>query len=348
MARKPTQAQLFAELQARYGPETANAFMAAVRDIKRAADVRRVIQALAAGDIEAAIQATNLDPAVYGPMQDAIAQAFRAGGQATAESMPVLRDETGARMVFRFDGRNLRVEELLREHSAALVTNIDDDARQGLRLAATAGMERGDNPTTTALNMVGRINRVTGQREGGIIGLTVPQVEFVENARAQLASGDPKAMRAYLERGRRDKRFDRSVTKAIREGKPVPKEIADKAITAYSNQLLKLRGDTLGLNETFTALESSKREAYAQAIESGKVTAQAVTKKWRHLSSENPRVDHVAMAGRVVPFDQPFVLPDGTMMQHPHDPSAPVRHVAGCKCQCDYRITAMRSVGLGV
>lgn len=338
MARKPTQKQLFDELAARYGVEIAQAFMDAIADLKRAADVRRVIAALSARDVQAAIEALHLQPEAFAPLQDAIARAYGAGGQAAVLSMPPLKDYTGANVVIRFDGRNIRAETWLREHSAQLVTNIVADQREAIRTAATAGMARGENPTATALNIVGRVSKATGQREGGIIGLTAQQAGFVENARAQLASGDPAAMRAYLERGRRDRRFDRSVLKAIREGKQVPAEIAEKAVKTYGNRLLQLRGDQLGLNEAFASLAAAKHEGFVQAVESGKVAADSVTKKWRHFPSESPRVEHIVIAGQTVRFDQPFRLPDGTMMLYPHDPAAPVRHTAGCKCQADYKI----------
>lgn len=343
MPRRPTLAQLFAELQARYGTEIAKAFIDAIADLKRAADVRRVIQALTAGDIEAAIQATHLDPAAFGPVQDAIARAYVDAGRTTAEAMPG-RDGSGARLVIRFDGRNLRAENWLRQHSAGLVTDIVESQREAIRVAATAGLARGDNPTATALDIVGRINRVTGQREGGVIGLTAQQAEFAENARAELLSGDPAKLKNYLTRGRRDRRFDRTVQKAIREEKPLPKEKAEAAVSQYKNRLLQLRGEVLGLHETFSALAAAKHESFAQMVESGKVAADAVTKKWRHFPSENPRAQHIAIQGRVVRFDQPFILPDGTMMQYPHDPAAPVRHTAGCKCQADYRIDFLAGV----
>jgi len=41
---------------------------------------------------------------------------------------------------------------------------------------------------------------------------------------------------------------------------------------------------------------------------------------------------HDKMNEKTIPIDEPFVLPDGTLMQHPGDPSAPIKQLANCRC----------------
>ena len=338
MARTPSQQQLFDELQARYGAEVARAFLAAIDDLTAAADLPRIIAAIQAGNIDAAIAAMNLDDAAYAPLLNALETAYRAGGDATVSTLPVLRDTSGARVIIRFDARNPRAEAILREQSSGLVTRIREEQRDAIRQALEAGLARGDNPRTTALDVVGRIDRATGKRTGGVVGLTQPQEIAARRALEELRSGDPAQMRAYLERKARDRRFDRAVAKAIREEKPLDAATAARAVAQYRNRQLKLRGDLIGQVETFTALAEARHEAYEQAIAAGKVSATAVIKTWRHFTADNPRLQHVAMQGRKVLFNHPFILPDGTQMRYPHDPRAPIKHRAGCRCQADYRI----------
>ncbi|MER8471544.1 hypothetical protein [Mesorhizobium sp. M1405] len=92
--------------------------------------------------------------------------------------MPALRDPSGFQVVLRWDARNMAAETWLREHSAQLVTNIVADQQIAIRAAFSEGLARGTNPTRTALEVVGRINRVTGSREGGVIGLTTVQSDL--------------------------------------------------------------------------------------------------------------------------------------------------------------------------
>lgn len=335
--------ELFGELADRYGKDIAEAFQRAVADLRRNADLQRLIAALEADDLEAALEAVNIDPAAFNEVQDRVEEAYREAGRTTAESFP-RRHPDGTALSVRFDGRNPVAENWLREHSSRLVTRITEDQRLAVRQMLRAGMEAGVNPRTTALRLVGTVNRATGAREGGILGLTSQQEAHVRAARAELASGDPEALRNYLTRARRNKLFDRSVLKAIRDGKPVPAETAGKAVTAYTSGLLRLRGEMIGSLETFDALAEAKNEAYRQAIASGQIRADQVTKGWRHFQNENPRVQHIAMSGKWVAFDEDFVMPDGTRMRFAHDPQAPIKHKAGCHCQTDYRINFLSNI----
>lgn len=71
--------------------------------------------------------------------------------------------------------------------------------------------------------------------------------------------------------------------------------------------------------------------AFRQQIEAGRVQPQ-------HITKEHPRAQHVAMHGQVVPFDQSFKAPDGTLIRYPHAPGTPTRHTIGCKCFAEYKI----------
>ncbi|WP_245269007.1 head morphogenesis protein [Mesorhizobium sp. WSM2561] len=254
------------------------------------------MESLERGDVKDAIAAMNLDEAAFRPLEEAIRQAYNGGGVATVEQMPALRDPSGLQVVLRWDARNLTAETWLREHSAQLVTNIVADQQVAIRAAFSKGLARGANPTRAALEVVGRVNRVIGRGGGRVIGLTTVQSDYVARARDELLSGEPDQLRAYLNRKRRDKRFDRTITAAIRDGKPIPTNLVARIIGRYSDSLLKLRADTIGLHETFAALGASKDIAFQQAMAKGAVRAEAITKGWKHTPQDHPRVQRVVDA----------------------------------------------------
>lgn len=339
MTKIRRQRQLYTELMAKYGREVAEAFFRAIDQIRSGVELQRLVALIDQGNIEEALEALHIDPEVFNEVADRAREAHDEAGRIAAEGMPRRRPD-GTALVVRFDGRNPEAEAWLARHSSDLITRLTSEQRQLVRASLTVSMENGVNPRQAALDVVGRINRATGRREGGILGLTLQQAGFVASARDELASGDPEAMKHYLTRGRRDKRFDRSITKAIREGRPVDSYVAAKAITAYERRLLQLRGETIARVETMTSMQQAKFEAYRQAIAAGKVAENTVTKVWRSAGDFRVRHTHRGLNGDSVHFGEPFVSPSGARMQFPMDTSlgAGASEIIGCRCDCEYRI----------
>lgn len=331
--------QVYADLLERYGRLVADAFFRALDDLRSQAEIQRVMAAIEARNLDEALDALHIDPEAFSELAERIRQTYAESGKATSDLMPKRRPD-GLAMVVRFDGRNPEAEAWLSRHSSDLISHLTQEQRQLVRAMLSVSMEQGRNPRQAALDIVGRVNRITGKREGGILGLTVQQADFVARARDELASGDPAAMKHYLTRGRRDKRFDRSVTKAIREGRPVDPEIATKAMIAYERRLLQLRGETIGRVETMTSLQSAKHEAYRQAVAAGKVAATAITKIWRTAGDLRVRHTHQRLNRDKAKFNEPFVSPSGARMLYPMDRSlgAGASEIVGCRCDCEYKI----------
>ncbi|WP_105430220.1 head morphogenesis protein [Neorhizobium sp. T6_25] len=332
----------YEELLAQYEPKVAAAFREAIEAIRSSVVLKTIVERLERGDIAGAVAAVQFEPEAFAALEMSLREAFNAGGINMAKSLPTLVAPGGTRVLFQFGVRNPEAERLIREQSSTLVTNITEDQRLALRTAFEAGLSQGRNPTSTALDVIGRINRVTGRREGGTIGLTSRQVEFIARARENLLSGDVEGMRSYLDLKTRDRRFDRSVAKAIREGRSVDAAMVGKIIGRLSDKNLQLRGEMIGLEETRTALFSVRDNAVRQQIDAGKITAAEVTKKWKHSGSEHPRLQHLQLATQSreagVPIDMPFIAADGTALMYPHDPKVPARHRIGCKCRMEYDI----------
>lgn len=332
----------FDELLQQYDPRVAAAFRAAIENIKSHAILKTIVERLERGDIAGAVSAVQFESEAFAELELALSEAFNAGGVNMVQSLPAVVAPDGTRVLWHFGVRNLEAERLLREQLVNLVTNITADQQQALRMGFEGGLAKGQNPTRTALDVVGRVNRITGRREGGYIGLTSRQVEFIDRAKANLLAGDVEGMRAYLDLKTRDKRFDRTVAKAIREGRPVDADMVRKIVMRLSDKNLLLRGETIGLEETRTALLTARDNAIRQQIGAGKITEQEVLKIWKHSGSEHPRMQHVEMAARYkaqgISLQQPFVASDGTLLMYPHAPGVPARHRIGCKCRVEYDI----------
>lgn len=334
----------FDELLDQYEPRLAATFREGVEAIKSSIILARVIERLERGDISGAVQAMQIEPEAFSALEVALAETFNAGGINAVDEFPAIKDPQGNRVIWRFGVRNPAAEAILRDLSSRLVTHITEDQKQGIRYALEQGLARGGNPRSTALDVIGRQSKITGRREGGIIGLTSHQVEFIERARINLASGDPDLMKQYFALKTRDKRFDRSVSAAMRDGQPIKGEALTKIIGRLSDKNLLLRGEMLARTETMMALGSARDEAMRQQIEAGRVAAQDVQKIWRSAGDNRVRHTHRVLNGKPVGVDDIFITSSGATLRYPGDPKAPISEISGCRCRVQYKVDFFAAV----
>lgn len=205
-----------------------------------------------------------------------------------------------------------------------------------MRQVVTEAQERGQNPRATALDIVGRINRATGKREGGIIGLTSGQTDAVIRARSELQNLDG----AYFRRKRRDARYDGIIARAIKAGKPLSQADIDRIAGRYKDRLLAYRGEVVARTEALAALQAGKMEAARQLVDSGKVLPSQVKKVWRATGDSRTRDTHLALNGQEVGLEEAFTTVMGARMLHPHDTTlgAPAEETIQCRCFFEIKV----------
>lgn len=314
----------------KHGPLIEEAFNQSIRNASTALDFDALVAAIEANDLQRAFDQLRLNQAVLWPLDEAIRTAMFAG----AASVSIPRSIQGA---FSFNGRHPRAERIIAQTGARMVTEIGSPGFEPIRSIILQGQQEGIGAAKTARRLAGTINRNTGIREGGIMGLDGPRAE--RSARVREILNDPEQIRKYFKGDNprytsTDRRFDAAVRKAISEGRALDKTTIEKIAKAHDARLLKARGKAIAEHEAFTAQAQGRREAYAQLIESGKV--ESVDKRWDHNTLKNPRDDHQALEGKRVSFNEEFVMADGTRMQMPHDVDAPARHTLGCRCSVVY------------
>lgn len=321
--------QTLEQIKKTHGAKVARAFEAAIADIKSSVVLRRVIDALENGNIDGAIAALNIDESAFAQLRAAIAQAYSDGGAAVIAATR-FNPPNATKAVVRWDVTNTVAERYLREQLGTKITRVTQDTIQAARDAMVSGYSKGQGPRQIALDIVGRVG-ANGKRSGGVLGLNGPQQQYVRNMRAYLESGDYNAV---LRMSKRDKRFDKTIMKAMRDDRPLSKAQIDKLTQRYSDRLLKLRGDTIARTETANAVEQSRDDGFRMGIEKENIPPQYVTKEWLHGGGGmRPREQHVAESGQKVEgLDTPFVMQDFTLMQRPHDPAGPARHTISCTC----------------
>lgn len=316
------------QLISEWEPQLRASFTDSVYNLRNTAQVDQIVRMLQAGDVDGALRAVGLDPVSFRAFDKTFDATFEAGGVHTAAVVPPVADATGFRSVFQFNIRNPQAENWLRTYSSQLITEILDDQRNMIRGVLTAGMEAGANPNTTALDLVGRINRATGQREGGLIGLTDSQAKWVQAYQAELESDNPAAA---LSRALRDQRFDVSVANAAAEGRPVEQGLVNSMVTAYRNRALRYRAETIARSEAITALHQAQDFSMQQAVQSGKVAHDQVSYIWRSAHDKRVRDAHRELDGQVAKMGVPFQSSLGPI-RFPGDPTATAANTINCRC----------------
>lgn len=321
------------QLLDKLAPDVAASFRAAIADITDRTILQQVIDAIERNDVEGAFRALGFSPASFNGFAGSLQSAFEAGAMGMLATFPkYVAGADGIKAAIRFNVRDPRAEQWLRDEAGSLITNIEQDVRNGVRNTMQAGMAEGRNPRKVALDIVGRINPTTGKREGGVVGLGEREETWSRNARQRLLTLDE----GYFELALRDQRFDSTVRAAIDAGKPLPVDTVDKLVDRYRVNALRHRGETIGRTEALAALNRSEWLATKQAVEQGHLRADAVTRVWDSAADRRVRPTHKALDGQSVGIDEPFVSPlTGARMMHPGDTSlnAPGREVIGCRCR---------------
>lgn len=375
-------------------PALAAAFLAAIVLLRTHVDYTALVQALEANDIDAAIEALNIDRGAFSgyviekqagfakagetasiALTKQRAEAFRApkgpslrmpdaptapGGTGGPRQPPSLSLDgpTPTNIIFRFDMTNPRAEAAIRTEAASRVQSYVQEQIDAARKVIGDGFQRGEGPQSIATDIAGRINPVTKRRDGGIIGLSDPQVGYVDNMRSRLLSGDPdemmKVLGSFDKDGKwkpgtgqtlRDRRYDAKIKRAIRDvaaGKPNPltRELVDEMTAKYSDRLLKKRAEDVARTETAQGVMAARAEATRQALAKADLDDDAVVKTWRHLGGLHHARDwHVAMNGKsVTGIDAVFFMPDGSLMKHSHDPEGGAKNNVACRCSTDFDV----------
>lgn len=335
----------FDALTEEWEPQTRRAFLEAVQGIVDRQNVSLIARLLENGDVNGALRAVGLDPLDFRGLDQIITQTFGAGGEAFAEDVnrqAPLKSPEGAIVQFFFNARNPEAENWIRTRSSNLITQIVDDQRNMVREFLRVGLVEGNNPRTTALDLVGRIDPRTKQRTGGVIGLTSGQEAWQRAYEAELRSGEPGELKKALARGLRDKRFDRTIAKAIRTGEPLPADTIQKMVIAYRNRSLKYRADTIARTETIRTLGQSQVETWNQAISTGRVRQDQLLKI--PVSARDERVRHrhrevENLNAKGVNWSEPYKVPAGMQpqMHAPYDEPM---------CRCRERVKVDRFRGL--
>lgn len=333
-------------------PAMQRAYLEQVKTVVSAATVAEVERLIADEDEEGLVALLSLG--ALSAFLELARSVFIAGAKFEVKAIAIPRD-LGR---FEFDARQPAAEKWVSAKAEEIRANASIDVRAAIRevmggrrivgwpsaqpaagqveVSATPMVR---TPRQVALDLLGRLSAQTGARSGGVIGLPGNYAQYVVNARAQLLGGNPDEMRKYLQRKRRDRRFDGIVNRAIKAGTPVAQADVDKIAGRYADRLMKTYAEMLAKAEALESFGAGRDQVYEQLIAQG-LDRDSVTKTWRDRGDKKVRHTHSVMGGQEVQKDQPFQSPTGALLRYPGDTSlgAGWSERANCRCSAIYKI----------
>lgn len=320
-------------------PLIRDVFLSVMEQLVDRSVIKEMEEAIKANDVERLYVASGFTPALLNPIIREIQNVYENTGILFFNKFPKKNKAV-------FNIRNPIVEDDIEKYSSSLITNLTDEMRENVRFELRRGYEEGNNPRQTALNIVGRVDFLTGKRIGGTIGLSNNQLKWSANAKKYLQTLDER----YLNLKLRDKRFDSIVKKAILERKPLKSDYIDKLIIAYNSKALKFRGTSISITESNKAVNKAEHASILQSIDEGFLKEDQVTKWWDDTRDIKTRKTHVELGKKynrknAIPFNTPFVSDSKKFqMMYPTDVSlgAPIREIIGCRCKAVYRIDFLK------
>lgn len=324
--RTPSKPRLFRvadRIAARLEPKVAAQFLAAVEKWREQISVDDLRAAVAGGDlsvIEAAVGAGRLEALLLGggALEGVLHETATLTGKAGAD---VLGDVTGLETAF--NARDPAVVQTAREDAAKLVTGVDEEAREAIRVVTAAGADLG---LTTA-------EQAAALKE--TVGLLPKHARAVTNLRGALKhameAGTDEAVAEALAalRGKRlDAALVAEMSKKLKDGTLTAADIARVGDT-YSESLLNYRAKMIARTESIRAANAGQYQGFRQAIQQGTLPADT-RRLW--VVTQDDRLEHGDVPGMNaggVGIDEMFQTPEGQVRYPPSRPH----------CRCSTALT---------
>ena len=320
-------ARRMARLGARQRLGWARAFREAVGYALDALPPERLSRLLAAGDESAVFKVLD-DSALYLAARER--EAFVEAGENTAAFLDKVLDagltKQAVEVGVRFDLTNQGAVDSIRDNKLRLIREFRQAQRDSVRSAMEPAIEEGLNP------------RVQATRFRDSVSLTRRQSAAVDKYRALLENRDPAAFSRAL----RDKRFDPSLTRAIRNKTDLTPKQIDRMVGRYRERYVKYRSEVIGRTEALRSVNQASSNMYDQAVENGDLNPEGVVRTWLSTGDDRTRDSHIAANGQRRALNEPFQMSSGALLQYPGDPSAPAAETILCRCTLTTRIEDLK------
>lgn len=292
-------------------------YLGAMQAVRATLTLKEITSLLEAGNLQGATRSAGV----------AMSNWFNANWMPaynTSASQAALFLQRGMGIPMSFDVTNWSAVNNIQQTRLQLVTGFTREQTRSSMAAIQEAFDTGLNP------------RATARAFRGSIGLTERQTRAVANYRRLLEEGNSDS----LSRALRDKRFDRTVRRALQSKSPLPKEHIDRMVGRYNERMLKYRSEVIARTESLRSVNGGQKDMFDQAISEGSLQNDQLERTWNTANDERVRDSHSIMHSQTVKgTGEPFVSGLGNMLDYPCDPKAPAEDSVQCRCAVSTTLT---------
>lgn len=278
---------------ARLRPDMVAAALAMFRIVGAGLNERELVDAIAAGALDVIVTRILSDALLERaslPLRRQIRETIEESFRFNTRYLPRAGKVNGTLAVF-FDRLNPRVIEAVRTLETNVVGGMNESMRATVLQAVERGLVERRAPRTIA----------RGIRE--VIGLSPRGEEAVANFRKMLETGDREALTRLL----RDRRFDRTLDRALgKGGTGLTSAQIESMVAANRRKAIALNANTVASTAVKDAYKIATRESWASAIDRGIVDGDRLMRQYIGVDDERERDKHRALNNQIVRFDQPY------------------------------------------
>ena len=304
------------------------AFFDSIENIKsnvKLAEIERLLRAGRFSEVLDIASDVNFDRGMAG-FSRTLSEAYLAGGTFTAAQSAPFVDTLGVKVEVFFDVANPELGRIVQANRLRFIREVSTEQRVMINQSLSRQIVEGVNPRDMAREI----------RDS--IGLTSHQERAVANYRKHLQNLDSDALVRRL----RDKRFDPTIARAIKEGKPLTKAQMDKMVDRYRKRFVKYRSEVIARTESTRALNLSNKQLWDNLVQEGKIEEGRIKRFWIFTQDSRTRDAHRSIPRlnkEGVGLNEPFRSPLGLIM-YPGDPNATPGNVIQCRCTVFHKIVS--------
>lgn len=310
------------DLADRMSGKVRDAFLAAVVAVQSQIVLHELEAAISTGDYQRVLSIINIgdrfEKAMAGAglptnvlsVRDALRQVYAAAAGVAAKELPA---SIGTPLAF--DLLNTESVAFIQNYGFNLIQQVSQSVRDAVRQVVDRAFREGGHPYVQAREI------------RNFIGLTANQQAAVANYRWALENGD----RIALDRALRDRRFDPSVARAIRDSSRLPQWRIDQMVERYRQRMLLRRAQTVARTESLRASNMGQQTLWHQAVQQG-LMSQQTKRRWHTGEDERVCPRCADLNGVEVGIDEEFA--PGIM--NPPDPHP------SCRCNQYIVVSTMK------